>query len=113
MVGIRRLEVALLGRVLAFSWSGGGVLFRAAEQVVISAHRASAVVSEATPRCPDDEDLDGVRRRPTAPRGSGPVYLELPRDEPRPVVVHDDAGWCQLAPAVEPAPLARRALAFA
>jgi len=96
--GLTVLTVALSGRVLAFEWVGGGVLWRAGRQTVVRVERP-APVGRA-------EGILGQRRRPgdpdgrlavapaVAPRDSGPVRLNLPVSAPVLPVCHDDAGWC-------------------
>jgi hypothetical protein len=99
-----RLEVALTGRVLAFEWQNGGLLFRAARQTVLRVNHGQPVdplrrqpvteLSSPVPKPPDDPDDRLARSRRQAPRGSGPRRLRLPAG-PRPVVaIADDAGFC-------------------
>jgi hypothetical protein len=109
--GLSVLTVALSGRVLAFEWAGGGVLWRAERQTVVRVeqraqfdwtdllgsapvHRTPAVLGLGVRRRPDDPDgrLAGVR--PVAPRDSGPIRLNLPVSAPLLPVCNDDAGWC-------------------
>jgi hypothetical protein len=92
------LTVALSGRVLAFEWARGGVLWRAERQTVVRIER-SAVYSRPA-------GVPGPRRDPGDPAGrpavvpaatphdSGPVRLNLPASAPVLPVCHDDAGWC-------------------
>jgi hypothetical protein len=95
-VGIRagfeaaHLHVALSGRVLAFEWMGGGVLFRAARQTVA---RVTTAKSE-WPRRPSDPGgkLAAIRRG--GPSGTGPIRLRLPEEATSRVAVDDDAGFC-------------------
>ncbi len=90
--GLAELEVVLSGRVLAFDWPAGGLLFRAERQTVV---RASEIgTSPVTP--PDDPDGRLVPRRRALPRGSGPLRLRLPAGPPAAVAVTDDAGFCFL-----------------
>jgi hypothetical protein len=83
-----RLDVALSGRILAYEWDEGGVLFRAARQTVVRVH---------------EEDPIGPRVR--QPRGAGPVQLRLPQASPAEVALVDDAGYCflEVLPGVETA----------
>jgi hypothetical protein len=109
--GFSVLTVALSGRVLAFDWPGGGVLWRAERQTVVRVERPA--VSEWTESLwsaldnrPEGVALPGRRRqpgdpdgrpavvRPVAPRDSGPVRLNLPVSPPVVPVCDDDAGWC-------------------
>jgi hypothetical protein len=76
-----RLTVVLSGRVLAFEWAGGGVLWRA-EQV------------PGKRRHPDDPDGRPAVVPAVTPRDSGPIRLNLPVSAPVLPVGHDDAGWC-------------------
>jgi len=87
--GLARLDVLLSGRVLAFEWPAGGVLFRAERQTVVRARE-----SEPLPVPPDDPGGRLVRRRRDLPRGSGPVRLRVPPEQPVAVQVSDDAGYC-------------------
>ena len=105
------LTVALSGRVLAFTWSGAGVLWRAERQTVVRIERPG--------RSSRREELPDERRRPddpggrtaivagATPRDSGPVRLSLPASSPVLPMSHDDAGWCVESGVVErsPAPL--------
>jgi hypothetical protein len=100
--GLLQLEVALTGRVLAFEWGGGGVLFRAARQTVVRANGPDSVqrptervLKLPPPDDPDDRLAPSQRREP---QGAGPVRLRLP-EGPTPVVaITDDAGYCGLRP---------------
>jgi hypothetical protein len=106
--GAVALSVALSGRVLAFEWAGGGVLWRAARQTVIRVerpdrldpwHELSEMSRFGAPalrlrRQPGDPDGRLAVVAPVAPRDSGPVRLELPDSAPVLPVCHDDAGWC-------------------
>jgi hypothetical protein len=106
------LTVALSGRVLAFEWAGGGVLWRAERQTVVRIDQPALF-----DRAPDRAaGLLGKHRRPGDPGGrlavvpgatphdSGPVRLNLPVSAPVLPVCHDDAGWCVGASAFEHAP---------
>jgi hypothetical protein len=110
--GFSVLTVALYGRVLAFEWAGGGMLWRAERQSVVRVEAPAQVdASEEdwwpvppvrTPvrparvmrRHPDDPEGRLAAVRPTAPRDSGPIRLKLPVSAPTVPVCHDDAGWC-------------------
>lgn len=99
LMSARLLDVALSGRVLAFEWIDGGVLFRAARQTVIRT-RATPWSTEAAPFMtppPPDEPAGRAVVRPTmAPRGAGPIRLLLPSTPPPAVDVADDPGYCVL-----------------
>ena len=92
------LTVALHGRVLAFEWAGGGVLWRAERQTVVRTGRPApfdwteAVLGQR--RHPDDPAGRPAVVPAAAPRDSGPVRLNLPVSSPVLPVCHDDAGWC-------------------
>jgi len=92
------LTVALSGRVLAFEWAGGGVLWRAERQTVVRIERPvrfdrmDEVPGER--RHPDDPDGRLAVLPAATPRDSGPVRLNLPVSPPGLRVCHDDAGWC-------------------
>ena len=92
------LSVALSGRVLAFTWPGGGVLWRAERQTVVRidrpalSGRAEAVLGKHRP--PGDPDGRLAVVPAAAPRDSGPVRLNLPVSCPVLPLCHDDAGWC-------------------
>jgi hypothetical protein len=102
------LSVALSGRVLAFTWAGGGVLWRAERQTVVRIDR---------PDQPDrTEGVLGKRRHPDDPGGrlavvpagtphdSGPIRLHLPVSCPMLPMCHDDAGWCVASSTFEHSP---------
>jgi hypothetical protein len=97
-----RLDVALSGRILAYEWDEGGVLFRAARQTVVRVHEEDPI----GPRVPPD-DPDGLLacRSVRQPRGAGPVQLRLPQASPAEVALVDDAGYCflEVLPGVETA----------
>ena len=98
------LTVALSGRVLAFEWAGGGVLWRAERQTVVRIERsawfdrpARSNRTEEVPakrRHPDDPDGRPAVVPAVTPRDSGPIRLNLPVSAPVLPVCHDDAGWC-------------------
>jgi hypothetical protein len=96
--GFAALTVALSGRVLAFEWAGGGVLWRAERQTVVRIERpALSGRIEPLPgrrRYPGDPDGRPAVVPGTAPRDSGPVRLNLPVSSPVLLVSDDDAGWC-------------------
>ena len=96
--GFTALTVALSGRVLAFEWAGGGVLWRAERQTVVRIERpALPDRMEAVPgkrRDPGDPDGRPAVVPAGTPRDSGPVRLNLPVSCPVLPVCHDDAGWC-------------------
>jgi hypothetical protein len=96
--GFTALTVALSGRVLAFEWAGGGVLWRAGRQTVVRIERPAPFDrTEAVPgkrRHPDDPDGRLAVVPAATPRDSGPVQLKLPVSSPVLPVCHDDAGWC-------------------
>lgn len=113
------LNVALSGRVLAFEWHGGGVLWRAERQTVIrierpppidptwaALDRRQAVLALSNRRGPGDPDGRPAVVHHAAPRDSGPIRLSLPVSAPVVPVHHDDAGWCVRSPTVERAPAA-------
>jgi hypothetical protein len=109
--GFSVLTVALSGRVLAFEWAGGGVLWRAQRQTVVRVERpavsdwAESLWSALDSR-PGGVAFPSIRRhpgdpggrlavvRPAAPRDSGPIRLRLPVSAPVLPMRHDDAGWC-------------------
>lgn len=115
--GVVALSVALSGRVLAFEWAGGGVLWRAARQTVVRIEgplrpdpishdigfRASGEGVRRTRRYPGDPDGRPAVVSPVAPRDSGPVRLDLPAAAPA-VPVCDDAGWCAVPGPLQYAP---------
>ena len=96
--GFTALTVALSGRVLAFEWAGGGVLWRAERQTVVRIERPARfdrmdeVPGER--RHPDDPDGRLAVVPAATPRDSGPVRLNLPVSPAVLRVCHDDAGWC-------------------
>jgi len=112
--GFAVLTVALSGRVLAFEWARGGVLWRAERQTVVRVERPTqfdwmeaeevecptvAVRRARVPalgnlRHPDDPDGRLAGLSPAAPRDSGPIRLNLPVSAPVVTLCHDDAGWC-------------------
>ena len=96
--GFTALTVALSGRVLAFEWAGGGVLWRAERQTVVRIGQLglSGQIAEVQGkrRHPDDPDGRPAAVAAAAPRDSGPVRLNLPVSAPVLAVCHDDAGWC-------------------
>jgi len=104
------LTVALSGRVLAFEWAGGGVLWRAERQTVARIERATPAerIEEVLGRLrhPDDPDGRLAVVRAATPRDSGPVRLKLPASAPLLPVSHDDAGWCAGSTAFEHSPAA-------
>jgi hypothetical protein len=106
--GVRALTVALSGRVLAFEWAGGGVLWRAERQTVVRIERAA--LSDRTEgvlgkrRYPGDPDGRPAVVPAVTPRDSGPVRLNLPVSCPVLPVCHDDAGWCAGSSTVEHSP---------
>jgi hypothetical protein len=119
--GLSTLTVALSGRVLAFNWPGGGVLWRAERQTVVRVERADQFhPRESEPSAPflrtaggsvpgnrsDPGDPDGrlAAVHPAAPRDSGPIRLDLPVSVAVLPVCHDDAGWCVAAGAPERSP---------
>jgi hypothetical protein len=92
------LTVALSGRVLAFEWAGGGVLWRAERQTVVSVDRKVPFTrTEPAPRNfrdPGDPDGHPAALRVPDPRDPAPVRLDLPVACPTVPMRHDDAGWC-------------------
>jgi hypothetical protein len=104
----RALSVALSGRVLAFEWAGGGVLWRAERQTVVRIERPGwfDLTEQTLGRRSHPGDLGGnlAVLAPVAPRDSGPIRLELPVAAPLLPVSHDDAGWCVEAGAFDRAP---------
>ena len=105
------LTVALYGRVLAFEWAGGGVLWRAERQTVVRVEQSDrldgmedmfpavgvqtrGVAALSKLRRPDDPEGRLSAVRPVAPRDSGPIRLNLPFSAPLLPVSQDDAGWC-------------------
>jgi hypothetical protein len=109
--GFSVLTVALSGRVLAFQWAGGGVLWRAERQTVVRVEQPShsdwmddewPAVFVRTPgvlvvgnrNYPGDPGGRLAAVRPIAPRDSGPIRLQLPVAPPVLPLCDDDAGWC-------------------
>jgi hypothetical protein len=96
--GLVALTVALSGRVLAFEWAGGGVLWRAERQTVVRIEEPPPSGGSAqTPAKRRDPGALGGRLavvRAVPPRDSGPVRLKLPPTCPVVPLCHDDAGWC-------------------
>lgn len=89
--GAVSLEVALSGRILAYEWPQGGVLFRAERQTVMRVETAKPELDRPSvdgtvrmarspfgvTRPPDDPGGDRVLRHPTEPRGAGPIRRSL------------------------------------
>lgn len=115
------LTVALSGRVLAFEWAGGGVLWRAERQTVVRVERpaqydwmefavparvrrTTAGLALGNRSHPDDPEGRLSAVRPAPPRDSGPIRLNLPVSAPVLPVCHDDAGWCVAPSTVEDSP---------
>jgi hypothetical protein len=111
--------VALSGRVLAFEWAGGGVLWRAERQTVVRTERPTRIDwrdFQRPPRFDRKEEVPDQRRYPgdpdgrlaavpgVTPRDSGPVRLSLPVSAPVLPVCDDDAGWCMGASTFEHSP---------
>src|SRR5262249_41448597 len=69
------LDVILSGRVLAFEWFGGNVLFRAARQTVVRIRTPERVRHLAQWSSPDDPDGQVSWRLGDEPKGAGPVRL--------------------------------------
>jgi hypothetical protein len=96
--GFAALTVALSGRVLAYEWSGAGILWRAERQTVVRVDQSARPdpVEEAwrMRRRPDDPDGRLAFRPAATPHDSGPVRLSLPVSSPVLVACRDDAGWC-------------------
>jgi hypothetical protein len=96
--GLTALTVVLSGRVLAFEWAGGGVLWRAERQTVVRIERQArfdwAEEFLGKRRHPGDPDGRSAVVPSVTPRDSGPVRLNLPVSAPVLLVGHDDAGWC-------------------
>ena len=103
--GLTALTVALSGRVLAFEWAGGGVLWRAERQTVVRIERpapfdrAEGLLGKR--RRPDDPDGRLAAVSAATPRDSGPIRLNLPVSPAVLAVCHDDAGWCAASSTVE------------
>jgi len=103
-MGLVRLDVVLSGRILAFEWDGGGVLFRAARQTVVRVHAAERDGVHAADRLgragrsipPDDPGGLSAWRSERQPRGAGPVHIRLAESVPANVDLVDDAGYCVL-----------------
>jgi hypothetical protein len=95
-----RLDVALTGRVLAFQWIGGAVLFRAERQTVmrVNAPSSTSQITSSNPwqMPPDDPAGWLAAHHDGAPRGAGPFQLRLPESAPAQVALADDAGYCLL-----------------
>lgn len=89
--GISALDVVLSGRVLAFEWRPGAVLFRAERQTVVR-----VLPDPPPPSEPDDPGGVLARLISQRPKDEGPLRLRLPAGPPPAVVVADDAGLCQL-----------------
>ena len=117
--GLTALTVALSGRVLAFEWDGGGVLWRAERQTVVRIGRPGLfdwAGIQRPPRFGWKEEVPGQRRHPgdpdgrlaavhaVTPRDSGPVRLNLPVSAPVLPVCDDDAGWCMGSSTFEHSP---------
>jgi hypothetical protein len=117
--GLTALTVALSGRVLAFEWAGGGVLWRAERQTVVRTERVTRIDwrdFQRPPRFGRKEEVPGQRRYPgdpdgrlaavsaVTPRDSGPVRLNLPASAPVLPVCDDDAGWCMGSSTFEHSP---------
>jgi hypothetical protein len=106
--GFTALTVALSGRVLAFDWSGGGVLWRAERQTVVRieqpgrSDRRGRVLGKR--RHPDDPDGRPAVVPAAAPRDSGPMRLNLPVSPAVLAQCHDDAGWCAVSSTFESSP---------
>ncbi len=94
--GLTRLEVVLSGRVLAFEWPTGGVLFRAARQTVVRSYvtEEGALRGPVAGRRRDDPEGTLALVERDCPRSAGPVRLRLPRSLPPAVVVSEHAGYC-------------------
>jgi hypothetical protein len=101
--GCVRLDVALSGRIHAFEWPAGGVLFRAQRQTVLHTLAAGPAIDPvaggrpwAVVAGPPDDPAGALARRPrTSPRGAGPIRLRLPDPGTAAVVaVADDIGLC-------------------
>jgi hypothetical protein len=96
--GFTALTVALSGRVLAFEWAGGGVLWRAQRQTVVRIDQPALPGQMETVRGkrrhPDDPDGRLAAVLAATPHGSGPIRLDLPVSAPVLAMCHDDPGWC-------------------
>jgi hypothetical protein len=119
--GFAVLTVALSGRVLAFEWAGGGVLWRAQRQTVVRVERLTAfdrtgilgsalddrtagLAFRGSRRHPGDPDGRPAVVRPATPRDSGPIRLKLPVAAQVLAMCHDDAGWCAETSTLEHSP---------
>ena len=106
--GFTALTVALSGRVLAFEWVGGGVLWRAERQTVVRVerpallNRTEAVLGKR--RHPGDPDGRLAVVPAATPHDSGPMRLNLPGSAPVLPLCHDDAGWCVRSSTFEHSP---------
>jgi hypothetical protein len=102
------LTVALSGRVLAFEWSGEGVLWRAERQTVVRIERSARSVPIqrflGPPGHPGDPDGRPAVVRAATPHDSGSIQLSLPASAPVLAVCHDDAGWCMTSSSFEHSP---------
>jgi hypothetical protein len=100
------LTVALSGRVLAFEWGGGGLLWRAERQTVVRSELAPpsdwAGQALVTRRHPGDPDGRPAVVPAPVPHDAGPMRLNLPVSCPVLTVCHDDAGWCVGASPLKP-----------
>ena len=80
--GFPALTVALSGRVLAFEWARGGVLWRAERQTVVRIKRPALFDRtegvRGTRRHPGDPDGRPAVVPAATPRDSGPMRLNLP-----------------------------------
>jgi hypothetical protein len=103
--GFTALTVALSGRVLAFEWAGGAVLWRAERQTVVRIDRPAFFDSTAGVRAerryPGDPDSRPAVVPAAPPADSGPIRLNLPDSPPVLPVCHDDAGWCAVSSTFE------------
>ena len=106
--GFTALTVALSGRVLAFEWAGGGVLWRAERQTVVRIDRPAWLSRTAgvrgKRRHPDDPDSRPAVVPAAPPADSGPIRLKLPEFPSVLPVCHDDAGWCMASSTFEHSP---------
>ena len=94
--GLLPLTVVLSGRILAFEWPAGGLLFRAARQTVIGTDVAAlrAARGVATRRRPEDPDGIVVVNPGNHPENAGPARLRLPRRKPPTYAVREHAAYC-------------------
>ncbi|MEV6774508.1 hypothetical protein AB0N05_38305 [Nocardia sp. NPDC051030] len=90
------LEVALTGRVLAFDFRRGGVLFRAERQTVMRHAYSAFPVRPLPPEPPLEPGGRTARLLPTHPRDIDRVGLRLPTSPPELLRLTDDAGLCEL-----------------